>query len=118
MTQNEHVYEICCRPEVVGDGISGENVKTIEGYAVLNFEVASSSSFQYIYFKKTRSTPHCWVRQNAVPLDLKISVNIRDQIIDSLPDSPVLHTFMLYVIAFCSELEAGYDVISGEFARP
>ena len=40
MTQNEHVYAICCQSEVVGDVISGENVKTIEGYAVLNLEVA------------------------------------------------------------------------------
>ena len=45
MTQNEDVYAICCRPEVAGDVISGENVRTIEGYAVLNFEVASFSSF-------------------------------------------------------------------------
>ena len=41
MTQNEHVYEICCRLEVADDVISGENVKTVEGQAVLNFEVAS-----------------------------------------------------------------------------
>ena len=46
MTQNEHVYAICCyRPEVAGDVISGGNVKTIEGYGVLNFEAASISSF-------------------------------------------------------------------------
>ena len=48
MNQNEHVYAIYCRPEVVGDVISSENVKTMEGYAVLNFEVASSSSFRDI----------------------------------------------------------------------
>ena len=48
MTQNEHVYAICCRQEVAGDVISGENVKTIEGYAVVNFEVTSFSSFQDI----------------------------------------------------------------------
>ena len=41
MTKKEHVYAICCRPEVAGAVISGENVKTIEGYAVLNFDVAS-----------------------------------------------------------------------------
>ena len=46
MTQNEHVYEICCGPEVAGGVISGGNVKTIEGYAVLNFETASISSFR------------------------------------------------------------------------
>ena len=40
MTQNKHVYVICCRPEVACDLISGGNVKTINGYAVLKFEVA------------------------------------------------------------------------------
>ena len=40
MTQNEHFHVICCRPEVAGDVISGRNVKTIEGYAVINFVVA------------------------------------------------------------------------------
>ena len=47
MTQNEHVYEhvyaICCRLEVSDDVISGRNVNTIDGYVVVNFEVASSS---------------------------------------------------------------------------
>ena len=45
MTQNEHVYAICCRLEVGCDVSSGGNVKTIEGYSVLDFEVASFSSF-------------------------------------------------------------------------
>ena len=45
MAQNEHVYAICCRPEVAGDVISGEDVKTTSGYAMLNLEVASFSSF-------------------------------------------------------------------------
>ena len=48
ITQNEHVYAIWCRPEVAGDVISGANVKTIEGSAVLNVEVASFSSFHDI----------------------------------------------------------------------
>ena len=46
LTQNEYVYAICCRPEVAGDVISGGNVKIIEGYAALNFETASFSSFR------------------------------------------------------------------------
>ena len=47
MTQNEHVYAMCCRPEVAGDVIPGESVKTSEGYALLNFEAASIiSSFR------------------------------------------------------------------------
>ena len=48
MTQNEHVYAICCQPEVAGDIISGADVQTIEGYAVLKFGVASFSSFRDI----------------------------------------------------------------------
>ena len=51
MTQNAHVYAICCRPEVGGGVISGENIKTAEGYAALNVEVASSSSFRDIHPK-------------------------------------------------------------------
>ena len=46
MTKNEHVYVICCQPEVAGDVISGENIKTTKSYALLNFEVASLSSFR------------------------------------------------------------------------
>ena len=48
MTQNEHVYAIGCRTKVGDDVISGRNVEAIEGYAVVNFEVASSSSFRDI----------------------------------------------------------------------
>ena len=46
MTQNEYVYAIYCRPEVAGYVISGKNLKTIEGYALLNFEAAIFSSFR------------------------------------------------------------------------
>ena len=46
MTKNDHVYANCCRPEVAGNVISGRNVKTIENYVLVNFEVASSSSFR------------------------------------------------------------------------
>ena len=48
MTQNLHVCTICFRPEAVYDVISGQNVKTIEGYIVVNFAVASSNSFRDI----------------------------------------------------------------------
>ena len=48
MTQVERVYAICCPPEVAGDVISGENVQTVEGYSVLNLEVASFSSVRDI----------------------------------------------------------------------
>ena len=54
MTKNEHVYAICCRPEVHGDVISGKNVTTIESWTVLNFEFASSNSFQDIQKKTFR----------------------------------------------------------------
>ena len=46
MTQDEHIYAICYRPEVAVNVISSGNVKTIESYAVLNFEVDIFSSFQ------------------------------------------------------------------------
>ena len=46
MIRNEHVYAICFRPEAVGDVISGENITTVEGYAVFNFEAVSFSSFR------------------------------------------------------------------------
>ena len=42
---NQHVYAICSRMEAVGDVISSRYVKTIEGYRIVHFEVASSSSF-------------------------------------------------------------------------
>ena len=45
MTQNWHVYASYCRPEVDCDVISGRNVKTIMGYIVVKFQVASSSGF-------------------------------------------------------------------------
>ena len=45
LTQNEHIYTICCGPEVADDVISGGSVKTTEGYVVLNFEAGSISSF-------------------------------------------------------------------------
>ena len=48
ITLNEHVHAICCRLEVAGDAISGQNVKTIQGYVVTNFEVASSTNFRDI----------------------------------------------------------------------
>ena len=48
MTQNERVYTICCRPEVAGDVLSGANVKSIEGYALLTYEFANSSNFRDI----------------------------------------------------------------------
>ena len=44
MTKNEHVYATCCPPEVAGDVISGENVRTMA--IVSNFEAASLSSFR------------------------------------------------------------------------
>ena len=48
MTKNEHVCATCCRPEVDCDVISGRKVRTDLGYIVINFEVASYSSFRDI----------------------------------------------------------------------
>ena len=84
MTQNEHVYAICCRPEVAGDVISSENVKTIEGYAVLNFEVASSYSFRDI--KKNIS----WLSENALRVSLK---KVNDNCVTRLPSSDSMWKF-------------------------
>ena len=54
MTQNLHVCVICYRLVVVYDVISSRNVKTAEGYFVVNFEVASSNSFRDIKKKSFR----------------------------------------------------------------
>ena len=56
-TENEHVYAMCCRPEVDGGVISGRNVKTVEGY-VVKFEASSLSSFRDI--NKTRKAHKLW----------------------------------------------------------
>ena len=48
MTKNLDVCAICCRPEVDCDVISGRNVKSLVGYVVVNFEVASFNSFRDI----------------------------------------------------------------------
>ena len=48
MAQNEHVYAICCRPEVAGDFVADHYVDTIEGFSVLHFEADSLSSFRDI----------------------------------------------------------------------
>ena len=42
-------HAICCRPEVDDDVISGRNVKTIECYVVVDFEVSSSSVVSKIF---------------------------------------------------------------------
>ena len=51
MTQNEHkhIHANCCRPEVDDDYISGRNVKTVEGYVLVHFEVIGFNSFLYIH---------------------------------------------------------------------
>ena len=46
MTKNEHVYATCCQSEVGDDVISAWNVRTIQSYLVVDFVVASSSSFR------------------------------------------------------------------------
>ena len=45
-TQTEHVYANGCQHEVAGDVISCAFIKTVEGYALLQFEAASISSFR------------------------------------------------------------------------
>ena len=41
MAQILHICVICCRQEATYDVISGLNVKTIEGYLLVNSEVAA-----------------------------------------------------------------------------
>ena len=48
MAQNLRVSTICFRSEVVYDVISSRNVKTINVFLMVNFEVPSSNSFQDI----------------------------------------------------------------------
>ena len=48
MIQIEQLYTICCRPEEAGEVVSGETVRIVDGYVVLNFEAASFSSFRDI----------------------------------------------------------------------
>ena len=59
MAQTEHVYAICCRPEVAGDVISGANVQTADCYTLLNFEAAIVSSFR-------ENAPFFWVKEQNV----------------------------------------------------
>ena len=40
------------------------------------------------------------------------------ELFDTLPAASVLRTFVQYLIAFVSTLEAASDVISGKFVRP
>ena len=46
MAKNEAVYAICCRQKITDDVFAGEDVKTIERYALLNFEAAGISNFR------------------------------------------------------------------------
>ena len=68
VTQIEHVYAICYRPEVAGDVFFGDNVKAFEGYAVLNFEVSAFSSFRHIKkiisWRRRRRTSTITLREN------------------------------------------------------
>ena len=51
---NQHICAICRRPEVASDVLSDENVKAIHGYLLVNFMIASSSSFPYILLRQRR----------------------------------------------------------------
>ena len=70
MTQDLHVFAICCRPEGVYDVISGQRVNTIEGYIVENLEVASSNSFRDI-----KKNPFVTAAEAAADIDDSISEN-------------------------------------------
>ena len=79
MTQNEHVYAICYRPAVDDDVISGENVKTIEGYTVLNFEVASFSTFRDIkknHFVTAQAEIDDSIKRKRIRISLKMAIQL------------------------------------------
>ena len=46
MIKYGHAYLICCRPEVAGGSILGCDVKAVEGYVMIHFDVAGCSIFQ------------------------------------------------------------------------
>ena len=54
MTQNDHVYAICCRCEVDGDVVSGQNVNATVGFVVVNLGIANSSYFRDIPKQKAQ----------------------------------------------------------------
>ena len=59
MTQNEHVYGICCRSEEDDDVISGQNVKTIEGYvvaAVMDIDDSIKQNLMRVSLNKSKQT--------------------------------------------------------------
>ena len=43
MTQTEHVYAICCRPEVDDDVISSEDAETFQEYVYVKLRAVSFS---------------------------------------------------------------------------
>ena len=64
MTHNEHVYAICCRLKVDYGVISSQNLKTIEGYDVVNFEVTSSISSEIFDAKNHFVTTEAGINDN------------------------------------------------------
>ena len=79
MIQNGHVYAICCRPEVTGDVISGENVvKSTESYTVLNFEIASFSNLRDIkkkHFVTTAVEAYADIDDSTKRKRIRVSLN-------------------------------------------
>ena len=63
--KNFNFFMIYFRPEVVDNVITCRNVKTIEGYLVVNFEVASSYSFPDI---KIKIISWRWQRRSTIAL--------------------------------------------------
>ena len=81
MNQNEHVFAICCRPEVAGNVISGLSVKTIDGYSLVNLEIASFNGLGDILKK------HCVTEEAEAEIDDSIK---RKRFRVSLNKSPLL----------------------------
>ena len=75
MTKNEHLYAICYGWEVAGYVFSGESVKTVERYGVLNLVGASFSSFRDIkknHFLTAAADIDDSISENAFAFRLKI----------------------------------------------
>ena len=63
--QKEHIYAICCRPEVDANVISSRNVKTIEGYVVVTLKLLLALKFPR-YSQKN----HFVTAAEAAPVDI------------------------------------------------
>ena len=65
-----HAYSICCQPEAAGVIVLGCDVKAVEGYVMVNFELATCSIFRDNQEKNRIPDADVGV----VPVELKLCV--------------------------------------------